>query len=59
MSSTKSGKTQTEKFIETARQLGCAESEEAFAETLKRVGRQRLPDEGHEEGEKPEPRKRR
>lgn len=52
-------KLQAEKFIETARELGCDESEEAFAETLKRVGRQRPPDEGREKGEKLEPRKRR
>ena len=32
-------KSQAEKFIDKVRELGCDESEEAFDETLKRLGK--------------------
>jgi len=36
-------KLQTEKFKDTARELGCDESEERFREALRKVGRAKPP----------------
>jgi len=45
-------KSQRQKFIDTARELGCDEDEEAFRDKLRRIARQQVKSKGGHDGKK-------